>query len=48
MKKVWSTALKTNIDFSFLRWNLSDDYNFEMNDNNVADQLRLVYRIMCF
>ncbi|MFM8621986.1 MAG: hypothetical protein ACKOB3_01190, partial [Holophagaceae bacterium] len=47
-KKVWSTALKKNIDFSFLWWNLSDDYNFEMNDNNVADQLRLVYRIMRF
>jgi hypothetical protein len=47
-KKVWSTALKTNIDFSFLRWNLSDDYNFEMNDNDFADQLRLVYRIMRF
>ncbi len=47
-KKVWSTALKTNIDFSFLWWNLLDDYNFEMNDNDVADQLRLVYWIMRF
>ncbi len=47
-KKVWSTALKTNIDFSFLRWNLSDGYNFEMNDNDVADQLCLVYWIMRF
>jgi hypothetical protein len=47
-KKVWSTALKTTINFSFLRWNLSDDYNFEMNDNDVADQLRLVYCIMRF
>ena len=47
-KKVWSTALKKTIDFSFLRWNLSDDYNYEMNDNDVADQLRLVYWIMRF
>jgi len=47
MKKVWSTALKTNIDFSFLRWNLSDDYNFEMNDNDVADKLRLVGCCSC-
>ena len=47
-KKVWSSALKKMVDFSFLRWNLSDDYNYEMNDNDVADQLRLVYRIMRF
>jgi hypothetical protein len=47
-KKIWSTALKMNVDYSFVRWNLSDDYNFEMNDNDIADQLRLVYRIMRF
>ena len=44
-KQVWSAALKKTGPFRFLRWNLSDDYNFEMNDNN---QLRLVYRIMRF
>jgi hypothetical protein len=38
-KKVWSSALKKMVDFSFLRWNLSDDYNYEMNDNDVTDQL---------
>jgi hypothetical protein len=38
-ERVWSMALKQNVDFSFLRWNLSDEYNFEMNDNNVANQL---------
>ena len=37
-KKVWSSALKKTVDFSFLRWNLSYDYNYEMNDNDVADQ----------
>ncbi len=41
-------ALKMNFDFSFLRWNLSDDYNFEINDNDVADQLCLVHQIMRF
>jgi hypothetical protein len=47
-KKVWSSTQKTMVDFSFLRLNLSDDYNFEMNNNDIADQLRLVYRIMRF
>jgi len=47
-KKVWSSNLKQNVDFTFLRWSLSHGYNFEMNDNNIADQLRLVYRIMRF
>jgi hypothetical protein len=47
-KKLWSSSLKKQTDFTFLRWSLSHDYNFEMNDNDIADQLRLVYRIMCF
>ncbi len=47
-KKVWSSSLKMLVDYSFLRWNLSDDYNYEMNDNDVADQLRLIHRIMRF
>jgi hypothetical protein len=47
-KPVWSSALQKNVDLTFLRFNLSDDYNYEMNDNDVADQLRLVYRIMRF
>jgi hypothetical protein len=47
-KKLWSSALKMNVDHPFLRWSLSNQYNFEMNDNDVADQLRLVYRIMRF
>ena len=44
-KRIWSHALGRNVDFNFLRWNLSHDYNYEMNDNDVADQLRLVYRL---
>ena len=47
-KKVWSSNLKQNVDFTFLRWSLSHGYYFEMNDNDIADQLRFVYRIMCF
>ena len=43
MKKVWSSTLKKTVDFNFLHWNLSKDYNYEMNDNDIADQLRLVY-----
>mmetsp|Transcript_34408 Transcript_34408/g.74375 ORF Transcript_34408/g.74375 Transcript_34408/m.74375 type:complete len:140 (-) Transcript_34408:150-569(-) len=37
-----------NIVYKFLRCNVSEDYNFEMNDNNVADQYRLVYCIQRF
>ena len=44
-KKIWSHALGRNVDFKFLRWNLSHDYNSEMNNNDVADQFRLVYRL---
>jgi hypothetical protein len=47
-KKVYSSTLRATVPFKFLRWNLSDDYNFEMNDNDIADQLRLVYRLMRF
>ncbi len=48
MKKVWLTELKSNVDFAFLRLSLSHDYNYQMNDNDIADQLWLVYRIMRF
>ena len=48
IKPIWSRSLMKNVDYKFLRWNLSDDYNFEINDNDVADQLRLVYRMQRF
>jgi hypothetical protein len=48
MKKVWSSSLKKSVDYSFLCWNLSDNYNFEMNDNDIPNQLWLVYHIMRF
>lgn len=44
-KKVYSSLLKRNVPFKFLRFNLSDEYNYEMNDNDIADQLRLQYRM---
>ncbi len=47
-KNVWNSNLKKLLDYSFLRWNLSEDHNFEMNHNNIADQLWLVYHIMRF
>ena len=47
-KTVWSHVSKKTVPFKFLRWNLSDEYNHKMNDNNVADQLHLVYRMQRF
>ncbi len=47
-EEVWSSDLKQNIDFTFLHWSLSHHYNYEMNDNNIADQLQLVYPVMRF
>jgi hypothetical protein len=47
-KKLWSLAMKQNVDHTFLWGSLSNQYNFEMNNNDIADQLRLVYRIMRF
>jgi hypothetical protein len=47
-KTVWPSSLKSNVNFTFLHWSLSHDYNYQMNDNDIADQLRLVYWIMRF
>jgi hypothetical protein len=46
-KKLWST-LQQKADFMFLHWSMSNDHNIQMNDNDIADLLRLVYWIMCF
>ncbi len=46
--KAYSQALKKAIIFKFLQSNLSHNFNFEMNDNNVADPLRLIYCFMRF
>mmetsp|Transcript_23196 Transcript_23196/g.47400 ORF Transcript_23196/g.47400 Transcript_23196/m.47400 type:complete len:93 (-) Transcript_23196:469-747(-) len=47
-KKVWSDQLRKNLDMKFLRFCISHDYNHKMNDNDIADQLRLQYWMMRF
>lgn len=47
-KRVYSMSEQQKIDFGFLRLNLSNEYNYEMNDNDIADQYRLHYRMMRF
>ena len=47
-RQLWSTVLRRNVLHTFLCWSLEDEYNYEMNDNDIADQLRLVYRIQRF
>jgi len=39
VKRVYSYLQKKVVDFMFLCWSLSHEYNFDMNDNDVADQL---------
>ena len=48
VRSVFSPSLKREVEHTFLRWSLSDDYNQEMNDNAIADQLRLIYRCLRF
>ncbi len=43
-KKVWSTMEKKKSLFKFLRLNVIEDYNMNMNSTDIADQLRGVYR----
>ena len=43
-KKVWSEKEKKKTFVEFLRLNMIDDYNHNMNSVDVADQLRDVYR----
>ena len=45
-KKVFSPRFGESVNFEFLRWSLSHFYNHEMNDNDITDQLRLIYRMM--
>ncbi len=47
-KKFWSDQLHENLDMKFLCFCISHDYNHKMNDNDIADQLRLQYQMMCF
>ncbi len=47
-KKVWSDQLCKNIEMKFLHFCISHNYNFEMNDNDIADQQQLQYWLMRF
>ena len=42
-KKVYSRELRKDVPSKFLWYNISYDYNYKMNDNDIADQLQLVY-----
>ena len=43
-KKVWSATNKNKSLIKFLRLNLIEDYNMNMNSTDIADQLRGVYQ----
>ena len=43
-KKVWSATEKKKSLMKFLRLNVIEDYNMNMNSTDIADQLRVVYR----
>ena len=45
---VYSHAAKKEVEHKCLWWSLNGTYNQEMNDNDIADQLRLVYRCLLF
>ncbi len=45
-KKIYSQAAKKTIKYQFLWFNISNDYNHEVNDNDIANQLCLVYQMM--
>ena len=47
-RMVYSHVAKKEVEHKFLRWSLSDTYNQEMNDCDIADQLRLIYRCLRF
>jgi hypothetical protein len=43
-KLVWSATEKKKSQFKFLRLNVIEEYNMNMNSTDIADQLRGVYR----
>ena len=45
VRKVWSTELMRKVSMKYLRLNLIDVYNNEMNAVDLADQLRNCYRM---
>ena len=47
-KKIHSQQLRQTVNYNFLWFNMLHEYNYQMNDYDVADQLMLVYRLMRF
>ncbi len=47
-RKDFSPVSKEMINFKFLQFSMSHSYNYQMNDNDIADQLCLVYWLMRF
>ncbi len=44
-KKVWSNRIKKKVMMKYLRLNVIEDYNMNMNSTDIADQLRGSYRL---
>jgi hypothetical protein len=42
-RKVWNAALQALVSMEFLRLNVNDNYNGEMNDVDISDHLRKIY-----
>jgi hypothetical protein len=43
-RKVWNVALQALVSMEFLRLNVNDNYNGEMNDVDISDHLRKIYK----
>ena len=43
-RKVYDKSTNQYVDFRFLRLNINDEYNQEMGDVDISDQLRNTYR----
>jgi hypothetical protein len=42
-RKMWNKAVQALVSVEFLRLNINDDYNREMNDVDISDHLRTIY-----
>jgi hypothetical protein len=43
-RKMWNAAVQAMVAVEFLRLNINDDYNGEMNDVDISDHLRTIYK----
>ncbi len=48
IKMIWSSPINKKLLLMFFHWNMSNDYNWDMNNNDVAYQICLFYQIQCF